>query len=217
MLLSIHRPLASSLISFLLAIGLLPQSGQNGTHDKRQVQIIQHFNESLAKLRQDVMRSDYAIGVAEGKLLLRTAAAISSPEREIATRRYLGAAQLGSGSYRDSLRTLLPGRDLAVRHEDFRNLYSISSNIAWVYLEMNNPQSAGRFEDEALLAERESGEFNVRPIISRAFIYGYVADFPNAERMFSDGIDRSLAAGKACWPGPRSRKPKPSGCAKCII
>jgi tetratricopeptide (TPR) repeat protein len=185
----------SAAAAVLLAIILLPQSGRTGIRTLKQDQSIQLFTKDLARLKRTVGSADYRLGEREGKRLLAAVPALSRPDLELSTRRYLGASQLGTGRYRDALETLIPARDLAVRRGDFRNLWSIASNIAWVYLEMNNPEAAGRFADQSLAAERACGEFNVRPIISRAFIYAYTADFPPAERLFSEAIDRSLAAG----------------------
>lgn len=185
----------SAVSSILLTLTLLPQSGRTGSQFNPEEQLIQIVKENLATLKQAVTRGDYRPGVEEGMRLLAVVLPLSRPGLELSTRRYLGAAQLGAGRYRDALETLVPARDLAVRRRAFRDLWSIDSNIAWVYLEMNNPEAAARFADQALTAERACGEFNVRPIISRAFIYAYTADFPPAERLFSEAIDRSFAAG----------------------
>jgi CHAT domain-containing protein/tetratricopeptide (TPR) repeat protein len=127
--------------------------------------------------------------------LLAAARKYGRPDLEIKVLRYSGSAQLGTKNYLSALKIFQPARDLAILYNDYHDLYAIDSNISWVYLEMNNLDAAANFSDQALVAEQSAHEYNVRPVISRAFIYSLSHDFPRAESLFSEAIDYAMDAG----------------------
>jgi CHAT domain-containing protein len=107
----------------------------------------------------------------------------------------LGSAQLASSAYLPALRTFLPARDLSIRRNDYRHLYVIDGNIAWVYLEMNNLEAAGNFADQAMAAARSAHRYNASLVISRAYIFALNQNFSRAEPLFSEAIFSSLNSG----------------------
>jgi CHAT domain-containing protein len=175
-------------------VGLLTvESGESGA--RRPLSsgpAFERFNRDLTALGDAFHRGDYrgAIDVANG--LLRVAPQFHRPDLQIRTLLFLGSAQLASSAYLPALRTFLPARELAIHYRDNQDLYALDNDIAWVYLEMNNLETAGSFADQAIAAARAANKYNARLVISRAFIYGLNRDFPRAESSFSEAIAYSV-------------------------
>jgi len=177
---------------FLLTV----PSGEHGL--RRQVspdQSFNHFQVALKALAEACHRGDYrgVIGVSDG--LLRDARRFRRPDLETRILLFRGSAQLAASAYLPALRTFLPARDLSIKHRDFKDLYALDNDIAWVYLEMNNLDAAGNFADQALTAAKSAHQISPQLIISRAFIYSLSKDFPRAEALFADADFYSLNHG----------------------
>jgi CHAT domain-containing protein/tetratricopeptide (TPR) repeat protein len=172
---------------------LAVQSGQSGRHrlappNHSFIGLLQH----LDTLRDSVHNAQFQSVLRTAPETLKAVRQFARPDLEIRVLLYLGSAQLGNSDYVAALRTLLPAHDLATKYHDFTHLYAIDSNISWVYLEMNDLESAGNFSDQALAAERAAHDYDVRPVISRAFIFALNQDFPHAEALFSEAITYAL-------------------------
>jgi CHAT domain-containing protein len=192
------RPSSLNLCSSIFAALLLltVQSGRSGDglwddSDRS----FRAFEQNLDQLTEACNRGDYK-GLAEASPgLLHDAAQFKRPDLQTRVLLLLGSGQLAASAYLSALRTFLPARDLSIRRHDYRHLYVIDGNIAWVYLEMNNLEAAGSFADQAMAAAHSAHRYNASLVISRAYIFALNQNFSRAEPLFSEAIFFSLNGG----------------------
>ena len=161
------------------------QSGQSGGHQTYSDKSFLSFQSGLAALTRSYQKGNFQQVIELSPPLLRVASSFSRPDLETHLLLYVGASQLGTSAYLAALRTFLPARDLSIKNHDYHSLYAIDSNIAWVYLEMNNLEAAGNFADQAVAAAKDAHQYSAQLVISRAFIYALNQDFSNAESLFA--------------------------------
>jgi CHAT domain-containing protein/Flp pilus assembly protein TadD len=180
-------------LAALLAFAVVPQSGKPGVSPRHPIPT--RLTEDLSRLKHLVSTGEYASSMVLGQKVLALAKAASIPQIEVQARLFLGGAQMGTRQYRDALQTLMPARVEATNLKDFKALYSIDNNVAWIYLEMERLEAAAEFADQAMAAQKSWGKYDARPVILRALIYARSGDFPPAERLFSEAINYSYQSG----------------------
>ncbi len=187
----------SAQVACVAALALLAvQSGQSvSTGDAAAKLARREAIADLAGLEKSLQARHYREAAAQSTALPGLLAKLHDPLLEIRFARYSGAIQLSLNRYREALKILLPGRELAAKSGDFHDLLSIDGNLAWVYLEMNNLEAAKMFAEQSVDAAARAHDRNPRPLISRAFINAKLGDFKTAEQQFSYAIDTSLDLG----------------------
>ncbi len=187
----------SAQVACVAALALLAvQSGQSvSTGDATAALARREAIADLARLEKSLHAKQYREAAAQSTALPALLARLHDPLLEIRFARYTGAIQLSLNRYREALKILLPGRELAAKSGDFLDLWAIDGNLAWVYLEMNNLEAAKMFAERAVDEAGRAHERNPRPLISLAFINAKLGDFKTAERQFSYAIDTSLDLG----------------------
>ena len=180
----------------MLVVLLTVQSGQSGGHEAYSSRSFTTFSNQLAALATSYQQGRFHKVIEASPELLKTAQQWNRPDLEIKLLVYVGASELGTSAYLAALRTFLPARDLAAKYHDYHHLYAVDSDIAWVYLEMNNLEAAGSFADQALAAAANARQYNSDLTISRAFIYALSRDFPRAEALFSEANFYALNNGE---------------------
>ena len=118
--------------------------------------------------------------------------ALKRPDLELRARATAGAACLSEDRYRDAVQALSPALPLARSQGDDFALLSISNNLSWVHLKMNNLTVAAELGDTAIEASRRLGKLDSRPLMMRGVIYSESGDIRNAEKLFSQAIDLAL-------------------------
>jgi CHAT domain-containing protein len=148
----------------------------------------------LAHMKKLISQADYGAALALAPAVDRKLRRENRPDLVVVLDRLRGGANLGNGNLREALRIMLPTRDQAIAHRDKRSLYSLDSNLAGIYLQMNNPERAQDFAEEAVEVEKVCGEHSVRPALVLASIYAdkQPPDFPRAEALYSEAIGEAM-------------------------